>query len=976
MRVSALMIILSLGFLACANRDTTAPADLVNPFIGTGGHGHTYPGATMPFGMVQLSPDTRLDGWDGCSGYHYSDSIVYGFSHTHLQGTGVSDYGDILFSPTNSTTRKGDVWRDRYSSHFQKENEKATAGYYSVMLDDFDLNVELTATKHVGIHRYTLQNEQDSITLFADMGHRDEILEYSFYPLSDSVIVGHRVSNAWAKKQHIYFAAHFSAPFDYKDQTFEMRVTTDSVTGLRTEEMEYVPVFPLVFPKKKDLMVKVALSGNDIDGALKNLDAEATHWDFDKYKSEAKNAWNEELSKIEITGGSQDERVKFYSALYHTFTVPNLWSDVDGRYRGSDMKIYSDTLHRQYTVFSLWDTYRATHPLYTLVQQERTRDFINSFLRMHEQKGSLPVWELAACETDCMIGYHSASVIADAWAKGLRDFDAELALRAMIHTADSAHLGKQVYAEQGYISSEYESESVSKTLEYAYDDWCIAHFAKALGNDSIYDRFIQRAQSWKNIFDPLTGHTRAKRQAAWVEPFDPAEVNFHFTEANAWQYTFHVPHDLKGMTNLFGGREKMLEKLETLFTIQSNLSGREQPDITGLIGQYAHGNEPSHHVSFIFNYLGKPSRTQELTRQILSELYSNAPDGLSGNEDCGQMSAWYVLASAGLYQMSPGNDIWTITSPVFEEVKINLENGKTFTICTKGIKAGNNYIQLCALNGKEMTTLMLIQKQIMDGGELKIVLGSKPNDEFDFEPLLSTSFISEKHITPSPVISAPAAFVDSAEVQIICPEENATIEFSMNGQQFQPYSKPFFITGPTVIEARAEVKGKSISKTVRGKYVVRDKNLRLSLAVPYDTQYAAGGPEALIDGLKGGNDYRTGEWQGWWGKNISATVDLGSERAISYAGIRCIQDIRPWIWFPRQVEFFTSTDGIHFTSAGTAVNPNSDKDYSVKVHTFGMNFNKTVRYVRIEAKNYGSIPNWHLGSGYPAWLFADEIEIR
>jgi len=976
MKTIFFLILLTLMVLACGQRNLKSPADWVNPFIGTGGHGHTYPGATLPFGMVQLSPDTRLEGWDGCSGYHYSDSIIYGFSHTHLQGTGVSDYGDILFAPTNSTTQKGDSWKDRYSSRFKKNTEQAEPGYYTAVLEDFNLKAELTATTRVGIHRYTLLNDQDSITLFVDMSHRDPLLEYSFYPVSDSVIVGHRVSKQWANQQHVYFAARFSAPFVYQDQAFEMRVTTDSVTGLISEEMEYVPVFPLIFPKQKELLVRVAISGTSIDGALRNLQTETPHADFERYRSEAKAAWNTELSKIEIEGGTDDERTIFYTALYHTLTVPNTWSDVDGHYRGADMYPHQNKKHVQHTVFSLWDTYRAAHPLYTLIQQKRTGDFIRSFLNMHEQTGSLPVWELAACETDCMIGYHSVSVMADAWAKGLRDFDPKVALKAMTDAATEKRLGKVPYVQRGYVSSEDEPESVSKTLEYAYDDWCIAQFARAIGEDEVYQTYIQRAQAWKNVFDPATGHVRPKRQGGWVEPFDPAEVNFHFTEANSWQYTFHVPHDLGGMVSLFGGREKMLEKLEALFSAQSAMSGREQPDITGLIGQYAHGNEPSHHVAFVFNYLGKPSKTQELTRQICAELYSNAPDGLSGNEDCGQMSAWYVLASAGLYQMSPGNEVWTITSPIFEEVKINLENGKQFIIRSNGLKKGNTYIQSAKLNGNEMKSLMLSHSDIIAGGQLEIELGPEPKDDFDYTPLIEASTITEPYVMMAPVISAPPSFTDSAMVSVSCPLTVSVIEVSVNDEPFRPYTEPFVIYKTSSVAARVLGPNNVPGPISKGAFVQRDKRLSITFSIPYDSQYPAAGLNTWIDGIKGGNDFRTGEWQGWWGKDIEATIDMTVPRSISYVGLRCIQDIRPWIWFPGSVSVFTSNDGENFTSMGVAVHSGPENDYKVETRMFGVNVSAKCRYVRIVAKNRGVIPAWHPGAGNPTWIFADEIEIR
>jgi predicted alpha-1,2-mannosidase len=964
-------------FSGCKKGASKTPSDYVNPFIGTGGHGHTYPGAAWPFGMVQLSPDTRLDGWDGCSGYHDDDRLVYGFSHTHLQGTGVSDYGDILFAPTNSKPRQGSHWNERYSSHFQKENEIAEAGYYRVALDDFQLLAEMTVTERTGIHRYSLLNEADSLTLFIDMDHRDELLEYSFYPLGDSLIVGHRVSKAWATEQHVYFAAKFSEPFIYNDQTFELHTAIDPAKGEREDIMEYVAVFPLIFPKKKSVTAVVALSGTSIEGALKNMEAEAPDFDFDRYRKEAKAAWDKELGRIEVKGGSEDEKTIFYTALYHTFTSPNMWSDTDGAYRGPDGQIHREDGHYQYTVFSLWDTYRSLHPLFNIVQPKRNGRFIESLLRFDRHSGRLPVWELAANETDCMIGYHAVSVMADALAKGVRNFDAEEALDAMVRIAELDELGKTSYILKGAVDAREEPESVSKTLEYAYDDWCIARFAEAIGNEDIRDRFDRRAQHWKNVVDWESGFARAKRMGAWFEPFDPYEVNYHFTEANSWQYTFHVPHDLSGMAKMFGSQDKMLARLDELFTTGSQMTGRQQPDITGMIGQYAHGNEPSHHVAYLFNYLSKPSRTQELTSLILRELYRNAPDGLSGNEDCGQMSAWYVLSAAGIYPVCPGSDVYTLSTPLFDEMTYHLGGDKKFIIKSKNNKSGNTYIQSVSLNGKQLNTLMIRHADITAGGVLEFVLGTKPNDDFDPAPLMESSRIEKSLITPVPVIVAPPSFVDSAVISIIHPQANSSIEFKINDGNFQLYHTPFTVREKTTITARAAASSRSMSPEAIMVTSLRNKQWSLSVVEPHDPQYPGGGAEALIDGLTGGPDYRTGEWQGRWGKDLTATVDLGKIQTVSFAGIRCIRDIRPWIWFPKEVEIHTSVEGSYFSFHKSVKDPFPDNDYEGRVHLFGSELKGVqARFVKIVAKNFGNIPEWHLGKGHKAWLFADEIIIK
>src|SRR6185437_11377129 len=553
-----------------AQRDLTR---YVNPFIGTAGHGHTFPGAIVPYGMVQLSPDTRLTGWDGCSGYHYSDSRIYGFSYTHLSGTGISDYGDILLTPM--------VGR-HYSGHFQHQNETATPGYYSVKLDEDDILVELTTTARAGMHRYTFPRTNNA-TIVLDLAHRDKVLGSALRVLGVNMVVGWRRSSSWAKDQVVYFALEFSQPF----------------TAYEANEAERKTYFHFDTRTGAPLLVKVGISAVDIDGALQNLRAEIPHWDFDKIRADAKAAWNAELNRITVSGGTAAQLTNFYTSLYHVMTVPNLFMDVNRRYRGRDFKVHVAEGFSNYTVFSLWDTFRAAHPLYTIIDRNRTRDFIKTFLAQYEQGGRLPVWELAANETDTMIGYHAVSVIADAIAKGIiTGYDLNTAFEAMKHSAElRQQRGLAAYIDQGFIGTEDDRESVSKVLEYAYDDWCIAQVAKKLGWTADYERYMARAQSYKNVFDYSSGFMRPRSNGNWVDPFDPREVTFAFTEANSWQYTFFAPQDLGGLIALIGGREKFARKLDQLFTTDSRTTGREQADITGLIGQYAHGNEPSHHMA-------------------------------------------------------------------------------------------------------------------------------------------------------------------------------------------------------------------------------------------------------------------------------------------------------------------------------------------------------------------------------------------
>ncbi len=980
--------------VSCEPSTTTTPSirgdknlsHWVNPFIGTGGHGHTYPGATRPFGMVQLSPDTRLDGWDGCSGYHYTDSLIYGFSHTHLQGTGVSDYGDLLIMPTNNSVNPGNNWGERYRSSFRKETEQAHAGYYAVHLDDHNITAELTATTRVGIHRYTF-DEPDSCVVFFDMEHRDELISYQFEPMGDSMIIGFRRSHAWAEDQHVYFAAHFSEPFEFLDQTYEVYYEQNTETGVMTQVFENVGVFPLRFGIIDTLLVHVALSSTSIDGALLNLSTEAPVFDFARYRADAEQAWNRELSAIEIETDNAHDLEVFYTALYHTFTVPNTWSDVNGDYRGMDHQIHNIGEKRQaaYTVFSLWDTFRATHPLYTLFQRERTNDFIQTMLDMYRQSGALPVWELAANETGCMIGYHSVSVILDAYMKGIGDWDHSLALQAMIDAANADELGKKPFAELGYIPSELEHESVSKTLEYAYNDWCIARFAQAIGsNDAVVAKFDERALAYRNLFNPKTGFIQPRRGASFIENYDPTEVNFNYTEANGWQYNFFTPHDVNGHIRLLGGDDAYVAKLDEMFFGSSEMTGRDQADITGLIGQYAHGNEPSHHMAYLYAYAGAPHRTQELVHKIMSELYTAEPDGLSGNEDCGQMSAWYVLSALGIYPVTPGSTVYVFGTPRFD-AKLNFEDGKTLDIRVQRPNKEAIYIQSITLNGEPYTKSYIHHHILAQGGTLVFELGNKPSS---FGADAADRPVAETHseqFVPSPAVIAPRTFRDSVVVELVISDPDFPISYALKtdsepekANQFRGYTGPFTLKESALIypqsrslndeyQSPQDVKS-SISK------INHSRTVRVSPA--YDPQYAAGGETALIDGIEGGPNFKTGDWQGFYNTDtVTVIVDLGEVKSISAMTLGSVQDIRPWIWAPSEVLFSFSTDGEHFETVDKVQGGLAIDDYTPSVFRYRSLKSGKARYVRAQVVTIGTIPDWHLGAGNPSWVFLDEFKI-
>ncbi len=978
----------------------TAFAQTVNPFVGTGGHGHTFPGATMPFGMVQLSPDTRIDNWDGSSGYHYSDSTIYGFSHTHLSGTGIPDYCDILFMPTI-----GEADFNKTNSTFSHQNEKAEPGYYSVKMDN-GVKAEMTTTNRVGFHRYTFPKNVDA-NILLDLIWRDKVL-MSRLDIKRNRIEGYRRSSSWAKDQLVYFSAEFSegfaAPYFAPDNSrnYVSRSWTDTVLG---ENIKVI--FPFEKPKNRQLLIKVAISPVSIEGARKNLEAEIPDWDFEKVRNDAKAAWNKELSKIEVSGGTDAQMTNFYTALYHLNIQPNIFNDVDGNYLGLDKKIHNineggnprvskgakSQPSNNYTIFSLWDTFRAAHPLYTIIDEKRTAEFINTFIRQYEQGGRLPVWELAGNETDTMIGYHAVSVIADAMAKGIKGFDYEKAFEAAKHSAELNHYGLEAYKKRGYISMEDEQESVSKTLEYAYNDFCIARMAEILlineldfdlkTENRIRDTQIynKRAQNYKNLFDKQTGFMRPKQNGNWISPFQPNEVTFNYTEGNAWVYSFFVPQDVSGLIDLYGGREKFVSKLDELFTTEQKLVGREQPDITGLIGQYAHGNEPSHHIAYLYNYAGEPWKTQKLVRRILDGFYKPEPDGLIGNEDCGQMSAWYILSALGFYEVNPSQPIYAFGTPIFPEAKINLENGKTFTIRAKNVSDKNVYIKSAKLNGKDHKKSFFAHEDLMNGGVLEFEMTDAPNKDWFTEFPVSSI---EGNLVAVPTINANRNFTNETIVNISKSDNLTKIFYTLDGsepsEKSVEYTKPFTISETTIVKAISlnNPKNRIIEKSfpVEAKFVKMPHDWSVKLLSKYNRQYTGGGDEGLIDGIRGSLNFASGEWQGYQDQDFVAVIDLKKETEIKQVGGGFLQDARPWIWMPTRIEFETSNDGENFTRIAAIKTDVAPEDFKPQIKDYKQEITPVkARFVRVKAYSLGKIPPWHPGAGFDAFIFVDEIFI-
>jgi len=983
-----------------------AQSQYVNPFVGTAEHGHTYPGAILPFGAIQLSPDTRLEGWDGCSAYHYSDSRIYGFSHTHLSGTGCEDYGDILVTPFMG---EPSVINEQYALAFSHKNEQAEPGYYSVKFDN-GIKAEMTTANYVGVHRYTFP-EEGKHGIIVDLQHRDKTLE-SHITLKANDLVGFRRSEAWNDDQYCAFSLKTSVPAEtivyYVD---DKPVNVKEIKGTNCKAVLYFP------EKVKEVVVKVAISAVDENGAINNQ-TEVKDFNFEKVRKSATEIWNKELGKINVSSDKDEYLKVFYTALYHCFTSPYLYSDLDGRYRGQDQKIHKVEGNRKiYTVFSLWDTYRTLHPLLNIIDQKRSNDFMYTFINQFRQSGYLPMWELSSYETWCMIGYHAVPVVLDAYTKGIKDFPLEEMLEAMVTTANLKKLGRPEYVKYGFVPGEMENESVSKTLEYAYDDWCIAMFAKAIGNEKVHEEYIRRAQSYKNIMD-ARGFMHGKMNGGFVTPFNPREVNNFFTEANCWQYTTYVPHDFSTYIELMGGAKETELFLDKLFNSSSEMAGRDQADITGVIGQYAHGNEPSHHAAYLYNYVGKPQKTQELVKRILTTLYSSKPDGLCGNEDCGQMSAWYVMSSLGFYPVCPGSNEYVIGYPLFNKASVHLENGKTLSIVKNNDKP---YIQSVKLNGKPLERSYITYEEISNGALIEFFMGDKPSNWATTAGNIPVAKIDPKYnIIPVPVFSTDkVSFQDKTKIAIFMPEVNNKIElrkdqkadakevklkaeskperpnemkrfvavdntdyaiyYTLDGRDPSPktgihYTEPFLIDKDVTVKAIAvNAKGRT-SKVAQAHYVRYTRDKDITYITRPDPQYFAGGEAGLVDNLRGKDNYRIGGWQGFT-TNCELVIDLREVKSVSRVGAGCLEEQRAWIFYPTEIEVFVSDDGKDYKRFGSQ---SFKVERSDGAHIMDMEVkgNAKARYVKIVIKNYGKLPEWHLSAGQQAWLFVDEVWVR
>lgn len=791
-------------FTSCS-KTLKLPIDYVDPMIGTGFHGHTYPGASAPFGAVQLSPDTRRDNWDACSGYHYSDSTIIGFSHTHLSGTGVADLGDILFHPTTKkyiSRNEGYIFDFLPFSH---DDEKASPGYYSVDLKKEGVLVELTANRYSGYHRYTYKKGENA-NLIVDMAHilTDEIIDsLTIKQTAKNEITGMRRTQGWTPNQYVFFVAQFSKDFISVDHINNGGLITDS-SPIDANQQLFISFGE---SDGSPIIARVALSVVSEDNARLNLESNEYGFDFDATHSDVRKQWEEILSRYSIKNGKEKDLINFYTSVYHASLMPNIMNDINGEFRRHDMTIDKVESNKQYySALSLWDTFRAWNPLQTLTDTDLVNNMIYSFLEMYKDTGELPIWPLSAGETGTMIGYHTASVIADAYIKGIEEYDIEEAFEALKVSSNINNKGSSFYTKYGYIPSNIKKESVSCALEYAYDDWCIAQIAEKLGKTEDFEVYKKRAKNYINVFDGNTSFFRGKRlDGNWEEAFDPFEPGRAYTEATAWQYRFFTPHDINGLIQLMGGTSNFINNLDSLFTAKSEIHG-DMVDITGLIGQYAHGNEPSHHMAYLYSYVGQPWKTQELTRLILEDMYQPTPEGISGNEDCGQISAWYILSSLGFYSVCPGTNEFILTTPLFSNASIKLANGNTLTIKANSPDK-NTYINKVFINDVEIHKTFITYEQIMNGGTLKFELSNKPNmsrgtskDELPYS-------LSVGNIVSIPYTNKDLSlFEEEIEVDLSSINEDVTIYYTLNNEEPTEssikYQQPFTINKDIVIKAR------------------------------------------------------------------------------------------------------------------------------------------------------------------------------
>ncbi|MBK7107039.1 MAG: GH92 family glycosyl hydrolase [Ignavibacteriae bacterium] len=981
----------------------------VNTFIGTAEHGHTFPGASLPFGMMQLSPDTGTEGWDWCSGYHANDNSIMGFSHTHLSGTGVGDYGDILFMPFTGDAKFSAGSKENpnegYRSRFNQSTEKSSPGYYSVFLEDYQVAVELTTSKRSGIHKYKFSENTGNLIIDLVHGIQDAAIETYIKILDNNKIEGYRTSSGWAKKHTIYFYAEFSQNISENIIQLDGKELND-----KSAKGQYVKAaLKFNFNSDNELLVRIGISHLSIEGAKKNLLTEIPDWNFEKVKNNADEIWNNWLSRIEVEGGTENQKITYYTSLYHAFLAPNIFSDVDKKYIGMDGKIKIAEDFDMYTIFSLWDTFRALHPLITILDEKLTNDLIKSLIAKYDESGLLPVWELASNETNTMIGYHSIPVIVDAFMKGIKNYDIEKAYNAMVKSSMQDERGLEYYKKMGFIPMDKAHDAVSSTLEYAYDDWCIAIMAKELSKETDYKYYMSRAKNYINMFDTKTKFMRGRYNSGeWSKNFDPIAPSYlgsgEFTEGNSWQYSWFVPQDINGLIKLIGGDELFKSKLDFLFTLQVDLEKYQMPsDVTGLIGQYAQGNEPSHHIAYLYNYCGYPWETQNILRKIMDDFFHAGRNGLCGNEDCGQMSAWYSLSAIGFYPVLPGSNQYVIGSPLFDKVTIHQENGKDFTIFAKNNSHQNKYIQSAKLNGSSYNKLFFTHNDLRNGSTLEFEMNSEPNKNFGKEKTsrpfseISNEFSQvkyEKYFAPT-IYPSKSLFANMVKIELKNYDANTEIRFTKDGsnpnENSEKYVEPFLMNDSFTLKVQVfgnELQPSEIIQKNFTKSIVRDEldpfYSSEGKIYPdiientfYNNSYSGGGKNALIDGNFASTDFRSPYWQGFEANDCDLIIDLGKQTEIKKISSNFLENQGSWIFSPKKVKVAFSNDGKNFSKETIIAEIEIKENYEVEIKSFGKTFEDiNTRYIHFVAESVKQCPSFHKGAGANAHLFVDEITIE
>lgn len=952
----------------------------VDPFIGTGGsgwsEGRCIPGPMLPYGMVQLSPEVRDDTHTGF--YHYNRPTIKGFSHTHISGSGVADAADITFAPMTGKPEftPGDekMPENGYRSRFSKETEKASPGYYTVMLDDYDIKAELTATMRTGMHRYTFPESSES-HIIVDLKHGTKgnwVIDSWIKVIDTKTIGGFRRSNALTANKYVYFVAEFSKPFD------AIGLVSDGEICREKKEVQGHDIQAVIRYETsgdEQIVAKVGISAVSMESAAENLKKENPGWSFDKVRENAVECWEKHLAKIKIEDSDEELRKTFYTALYHTMAGPMEYTDVAGNYRGPDRNIHhTNGEYVHHTLFSLWDTYRTLHPLMTILAPERVNDIVCTFINYYEQSGRLPFWECYSSETWYMIGYHAVSVIADAYRKGIRDYDAHKALEACCAMAERNDLGLEYYTKLGYIPHNRTRWAVSKNLEYAYDDYCIAMLAKELGDEKVYDTYIKRSQFYKNTFNPENKFFMGKgSDGKWKPDFNPGGWSSNYCEAGAYQYRYYVPHDLQTLIEMFGGKEEFVNSLDSLF----------------VLNRYEHDNEPSHHMPFLYNYAGYAWKTQEKVRDILLNSYNNTPEGLCGNDDVGQMSAWYVMSALGLYPVCPGVPEYVLTAPLFEHATIEVGNNKKFVISTVNHSKENKYIRGVTLNGKPYTKSYITHADTMSGGEICYELSAQPNKEWASSPEdCPYSGIEEKVVTTPYVVVEDDKAIGTKKVSLETATENAVICYTTDGST--PTERSAVFVGPVSLDSTTIVKALAVADGYMPSYIsettvkVRHSEYpKIIDNIPVPTYFeltADGGSENLIDGLYGTTELYGGYWVFFYGQNqLDVTIDLGEQRPVKSISTNFhLQANGNYNSFgPKHLEYLVSGNGTDFTSVyedSYRHTPVTDTEATIKTFKKELT-NIRGRYVRVKAESVGMPPPWSL-YWYPVNMCIDEITIE